>query len=211
MGQSLLVSVPISELINQPRKFQLAPPSISRAFGTRHNQFPCTSVYLSTNPLPPPAQDGGAVFAKGTGTAEVVLSSHESIFYHTTFSNCKFIRNTAREAGGAIEIIVGRAHVDNTVFSGNVASVGGALRLLGAMELFNSTFSNNKSGEGGGPAISSAGSISKMIGLNFSANSFLCANTEFLDSNKASILVFENVFLQVTPRWSAPWNMEPCV
>lgn len=117
------------------------------------------------------------------------------------FSNCTFVKNSALKAGGAIEIILGRAHVDNSVFVGNIAPEGGALRLFSSIMLLNSSFSDNISGEGGGPAISNIGIISEMIGLSLSGNRFLCSATEFVDVSQASFFLAIN---RQFPRESPP-------
>lgn len=133
------------------------------------------------------------MFAVGCGTAQDTFSSSdEATLYPTLFSNCTFVDNTARAAGGAIEIAIGRAHVEDTVFFGNIASEGGALKLFCTAELFNSSFDNNVSGEGGGSAISGVGSISQMMGLRFSGNRYMCATTEYLNFIKVSAVIGKN-------------------
>lgn len=137
------------------------------------------------------------MLAAGCGTAEDSNSGDESIFHATTFSNCTFVGNSAKEAGGAVEIAVGRAHVNSSIFVGNSARVGGALRLFGTIELFNSSFTENVSEARGGSAISNVGTISEMTGLSFSPNRFLCEDTEYVDFVEASVLMSEEVCQQV--------------
>lgn len=120
------------------------------------------------------------MLAAGCGTKQTAVTSESTIDFPTKFSNCTFVGNVALEEGGAIEIAIGRFHVDNSTFVGNIANTGGALRLFGTAELFNSTFSENMSGEGAGSAISNVGIISEMIGLGFSANRFTCDAAEFV-------------------------------
>lgn len=103
------------------------------------------------------------------------------------FSSCTFVGNSALVAGGAVEIVLGEANVCNTAFIGNFASDGGALTLYGTVELLNLSFFDNHSGEGGGSAISNAGTISEMTGLSFSANKFVCVTGEYMDTTKASV------------------------
>ena len=143
---------------------------------------------MCTNPLPRPCQNGGAVLAENSGTDAATDTSGMKTYFPTTFSNCTFIDNSALEAGGAIDIRVGRVRVDSTTFSGNFASVGGAVRIIGTAELFNSTFSDNTSGENGGSAISIVGTITEMNGSYFSANRFICPATEYVDFTEASAL-----------------------
>lgn len=186
---------------------------MSRTGATRKKRFHshlrciCALTHLHL-----PHQNGGAVFAAGCGTAETPISSDVPILHPTNFSNCTFVGNTALEAGGALKISIGRAHVENTEFIGNTASEGGALRLFGTVELFNSSFSDNRSGEGGGSAISNVGIVLETVGLSFSANRFLCAATEYVDFSEVSV-----VELQCSRRYARNWfsrgvrhfNMEP--
>lgn len=110
------------------------------------------------------------------------------------FYSCAFVENSALEAGGAIEIILGDAVVNNTAFVGNFASEGGALKLFGSVELLNSSFFDNRSGEGGGSAIANVGINSRMTGLTFSANDFLCAAAKYGGATKASVAIFDDVY-----------------
>lgn len=130
------------------------------------------------------------MLAVACGTDQTTDTSDKTTFFPTSFYNCTFVGNSAVEAGGAIEIVVGSVKISNTDFFGNTASVGGALRIFGTAELLNSSFSDNKSGEGGGSAIYNVGIISEMIGLRFSANRFFCAPTEYVDFSEASGYVF---------------------
>lgn len=90
------------------------------------------------------------------------------------------------DAGGAIEITAGRVLVDTTQFVGNTAGVGGAMKIFGTAELFNSTFFDKTSGEDDGPAIFNVGTNPEMTGLEFTGNRFVCATTEYVDFSKAS-------------------------
>lgn len=127
------------------------------------------------------------MLAAGCGTAEDSNSGDEPKFPVTTFSNCTFVGNSALEAGGAVEITLGQASVGDSTFFANSARVGGAVRLFGTIELFNSSFIENMSEDEGGSAISNAGTISVMTGLSFSGNRFLCADTEYVDFIEASV------------------------
>lgn len=122
-----------------------------------------------------------------SGMATSTSSVGLPITYSTHFRNCTFVGNFAIAAGGAIESTVGHDHIENTAFLGNTANEGGALRLRGTVELFTSSFFDNKSGEDDGSAISNDGIISAMIGLNFSANLFQCPSTHFVNFSEASV------------------------
>lgn len=121
-------------------------------------------------------QNGGAVFALRCGTSTSGVG-----IYPTHFHNCTFHNNSAIVAGGAIETAVGHDKIVDTLFSSNIAVEGGALRLRGTSELYNSSFLNNESDEESGPAISNGGSISEMTGLTFSENRFRCSTSQFLN------------------------------
>lgn len=97
------------------------------------------------------------------------------------------MENTATNAGGAIETTIGQDQIVDSLFSGNVADQGGALRLRGTADVSSCSFFDNKSGEGGGSAISNAGIISAMSSLKFSANRFQCPSTHFLNFSEASV------------------------
>lgn len=128
------------------------------------------------------------MLAGGSGTARTTISSSAPRFHPTNFSSCTFVRNSALESGGAIEIAIGRAHVEHSEFVGNIANAGGALRIFGTVDLLNSSFSDNMSSENDGSAISNLGVVSEMIGLSFSANRFTCGTTQYVDSLKVSVL-----------------------
>lgn len=130
------------------------------------------------------------MLAAGCGTNQDWTNSEEPVFHPTIFSNCTFVGNSALDTGGASEIATGRARFYNTTFVRNIANVGGALRLFGTVELLNSSFFDNRSGEGGGSAISNTGVISEMIGLEFSANRFICTDNEYADFSEASVVEF---------------------
>lgn len=130
----------------------------------------------------------------GDSATELTYNDGVTKNYVVNFSSCAFVENSAVDTGGAIEIVLGWVKVENTAFIGNIATEGGALTLFGAAELFNCSFFDNHSGEGGGAAISNLGIISEMIGLSFSANYFVCAATEYVDSTKASVLLSLKVY-----------------
>lgn len=117
-----------------------------------------------------------------------MVSSDVPIMHPTNVSNCTFIGNSALEGGGAFKISIGRAHVENTDFICNTAVEGGALKVFGSAELFNCSFSDNRSGEGGGSAINNIGTLSETVGLRFSGNRFVCAASEYVDFSEVSVV-----------------------
>lgn len=119
------------------------------------------------------------MYASRCGTSRSGSSSPRS--YPTHFHNCTFHNNSAIVAGGAIESAVGHDMIVDTLFSSNIAVRGGALSLRGTSELSNSSFFNNESDENRGAAIFNGGSITEMMGLNFSANRFRCPTNQFLN------------------------------
>eukprot|EP00903_Cladosiphon_okamuranus_P006392 g6257.t1 len=99
----------------------------------------------------------------------------------TTVNRCLFVDNRASETGGAIESAAGRDLIVNSVFQGNQAGGGGALRLAGTATLDNCTFVDNISEDGEGAAVSNIGSISKLTNSSFSGNAFSCQPGMFLN------------------------------
>ncbi|CAN0195481.1 unnamed protein product, partial [Ascophyllum nodosum] len=68
-----------------------------------------------------------------------------------------------------------------TVFKGNYAPLGGALRLAGTASVDNCSFIDNISQPGGGPAVFNAGTMSNQTDIYFNGNVFFCENQTFLD------------------------------
>ncbi len=117
------------------------------------------------------AQVGGAVSAVGSGYL---------IGYPTTFERCHFVDNRATTTGGAIESAAGEDAFVSSVFEGNRAGTGGALRLAGTASMENCLFAENLSDDGGGTAVSNIGLLS-MVNISFSGNVFDCEPGMFLD------------------------------
>lgn len=63
------------------------------------------------------------------------------------------------------------------------------MSVSGTSYLLNSSFLDNTSGDGGGPAISNGGVISLMIGLYFSGNGYHCPSDAFMDLNEVGFAV----------------------
>lgn len=58
------------------------------------------------------------MLAATCGTEKTTGNGDKPTYNPTNLSNSVFVGNSAPEAGGAIEIAVGRAHVTNTEFEG---------------------------------------------------------------------------------------------
>lgn len=128
------------------------------------------------------AQVGGAfsMFASGNSV------NGDGTFAATTFDRCRFVGNTAFATGGAIETAAGHDALVMSVFEGNAAGTGGALRLAGTASVHNCSFVENVSVDGGGAAVSNIGFVSEMAGASFSGNAFDCQKGTFLDFEKVS-------------------------
>ena len=131
------------------------------------------------------AEAGGAVFFSAVGTSESSATDETSIYsYASTFIGCRFDGNSALSTGGAIHSTAGNDFVRGTTFTGNSAEIGGAMRVSGTISLFNSSFVENTSEEGGGPGISNGGVILRMVGVYFSGNRYHCSSDAFMDLNE---------------------------
>ncbi|CAN0100482.1 unnamed protein product, partial [Ectocarpus sp. 8 AP-2014] len=86
------------------------------------------------------AQVGGAVSALGSGN---VKGGEDDQLLPTTFSRCRFTFNRATATGGAVDSASGQDLFEDTVFRGNQAVTGGALRLAGRASLGNCSFVEN--------------------------------------------------------------------
>eukprot|EP00903_Cladosiphon_okamuranus_P021507 g19772.t1 len=124
------------------------------------------------------AQVGGAVSTVGSGKLKGFADVEST--NPTTYERCRFIENRATATGGAIESASGQDHIFNSVFEGNKAGAGGALRLAGTTSVENCSFVDNISDDGEGGGISNIGSISRMTNISFSGNTFYCQPDMFL-------------------------------
>ncbi|CAB1114887.1 unnamed protein product [Ectocarpus sp. CCAP 1310/34] len=132
---------------------------------------------------------GGTVYVSDTAIgptfSDVIFDSN---FAHvggallpTTFSRCRFTYNRETATGGAVDSASGQDLFEDTVFRGNQAVTGGALRLAGRASLENCSFVENLSDEGEGAAVSNVGIISEISNTSFSGNVFNCAPDTFLN------------------------------
>eukprot|EP00752_Nemacystus_decipiens_P012585 g11145.t1 len=150
------------------------------------------AVYVSATGLGPvfagmrflsnSAQVGGAASIVASGNLKRVEDVESP--NPTTFDRCIFIDNTATATGGAIESAAGQDLIMNSVFEGNRAGAGGALRLAGMASVDNCSFVDNVSDDGEGAAVSNIGSISKMTTISFRGNAFFCRPDMFLDFHR---------------------------
>lgn len=148
-------------------------------------------VFTNVSFLSNSAQVGGAIAIVGSGSlkgaADVVPPNP------TTFERCRFIDNTAAATGGAIDSASGQDTFISSVFEGNKAREGGALRLAGTSSMDNCTFVDNISDDGGGAAVSNIGAILKIRKISFTGNVFACELGMYLDFNvvSAGVLAFD--------------------
>ena len=135
------------------------------------------------------AQIGGGVRVTASGTTITVDTEGKQETNPTTFDRCRFVGNLAFGTGGAVDSASGLDVFANTFFEGNVAKMGGALRLAGKVSIDNCSFTDNVSELGGGPAVSNVGFISNVTTSNFHHNVFKCEPRAFLDFFKASTVL----------------------
>ena len=128
------------------------------------------------------AEIGGGVFITGSAT----LADKES---SATFEECRFVENEAKATGGAIESATGTMTITNTLFHGNKAGVGGALRFAGATSLDGSIFENNIADIYGGQAISMIGYKLDMKNCTFRDNAYDCDPGMFFNESGVSCTV----------------------
>ena len=133
------------------------------------------------------AQIGGGVRVAASGTTITVDTDKKQKTNPTTFDQCSFAGNIAFGTSGAVDSTSGQDVFANTLFKGNVAKMGGALRLAGnKVSIDNCSFIDNISELGGGPAVSNVGFISNVTTSNFHHNVFNCEPETFLDFVKVS-------------------------
>ncbi|CAN0225140.1 unnamed protein product, partial [Scytosiphon promiscuus] len=130
------------------------------------------------------AEIGGAVSLWGTGNAKDVEDDMPP--YPTTFDHCYFYDNVAGTTGGAIESAAGHDDIFGSVFEGNTAPAGGALRLAGMTAFHNCSLADNFANDGEGAAVSNIGIIWWMDDVSFLDNAFVCPQGMYLDYNASS-------------------------
>ena len=127
------------------------------------------------------AEIGGGVLASGSGTAVTTDIDNSQVENPTTFDGCTFVGNVAVTGGGAVDSASGKDAFIGTVFEGNSASLGGALRNAGQASIDNCSFIDNVSQPGGGPAVFNVGTMSNETDIYFNGNVFSCERQMFLN------------------------------
>ena len=112
------------------------------------------------------ALDGGAVHSIGS---------------FVQVDGCHFEGNSAFSLGGALSSASGTDKIYNSVFKGNYAGTGGAVRVAGDTSITNCSFVENSSKEGQGSAVSNVGIMRVMNNVSFSRNTFDCSSKTFLE------------------------------
>lgn len=123
------------------------------------------------------ANIGGAVYVSSSGTRFV---QDEDTEWPCGFVNCTFTSNSASISGGAIESSAGKDIFAESVFIGNVAPLGGAVRYAGDGNMDSCVFEDNVSLEGNGPSVDNIGSL-VTSNSTFSNNVFDCKMGEYLE------------------------------
>ena len=148
--------------------------------------FNATNFYSNT------AEVGGGVYATGSGIVTVGDEDKDLQQNPTIFNWCEFINNEATTTGGALNSGAGIDVIENTLFSGNTAGIGGALRLIGKASITGCDFVNNLSDEDEGPGIFNDGIISSVSKCSFIGNVFKCDSGFYL------------AYSEVSPRFNSP-------
>ncbi|CAM9147480.1 unnamed protein product, partial [Ectocarpus fasciculatus] len=176
--------------------------SVSLAIGTKNAVFVGNTadvaggaVFVSSTAIGPTfvnvsfisnsAQVGGAISLISSGTS---FNPEDYSPAPTTFEQCRFTRNQAIAMGGAVDTAAGQDNFVKSVFEGNTAGTGGALRLAGTAEVNNCSFVENVSDDGGGAAVSNIGFVSRASNLSFSRNLFGCQEGMFLELEESGTL-----------------------
>ena len=165
--------------------------------------FKTTSVAFSGNSA---GVGGGAVYISSTGESPffnetsfalnsapvggAVYASGSRIQDPTSFYGCTFVGNAADITGGAVDSVSGEINVVNSFFKGNIAGVGGALRLVGTTSVVNCEFIENASVVGGGPAVFKIGQAADVNNSVFRANIFSCESEMILDTSEVMYFMY---------------------
>ena len=150
-----------------------------------------TGVNLVSNS----AEIGGAVSIFGSGTKQ-------PDDFSTTFDQCRFIDNRATGTGGAINSAAGKDTIFSSVFEGNSAGTGGALRLAGTASIYDCSFVENTSDDGEGAAVSNIGFIARVENISFDGNRFDCPSSMFQDYNTVWSYSCVRALDDLTTPWS---------
>ena len=132
------------------------------------------------------APTGGGVRVTESGSAITVDGKTQREVNPTTYVGCKFIDNSAFGTGGAVDSASSHDFFGETLFDGNHARVGGALRLAGTAAVVNCSFIDNASNLGAGPAVSNRGYISTVTNVSFYGNVINCGSQTFLEFKVSS-------------------------
>jgi len=148
---------------------------------------------LGTDDIPKSTlvMNGPTTFLNNTGGADGgALAIRQWLSVEIGAVNITFTQNSAGVSGGAVFISgaeVGPAFAGVT-FSSNIAKFGGAVYSLASGK--NSSFVDNESDIGGGPAVSNSGDLTQ-YDLSFRGNVFKCDPGMFLSFNEVSRQNFE--------------------
>ena len=115
-----------------------------------------------------------SVVVSATTTGGAILN--QNVASDLSFTNCIFSNNTAKAAGGALNVTLGNLTITNSRFSNNSApGNGGAINFTGVnLTISGSVFLENYTTAGNGGAIFAAGTVAGVLSVttsNFSGNS----------------------------------------
>jgi len=115
-----------------------------------------------------------SVVVSATTTGGAILN--QNVASDLSFTNCIFSNNTAKAAGGALNVTLGNLTITNSRFSNNSApGNGGAINFTGInLTISGSVFLENSTTAGNGGAIFAVGTLAGVLSVttsNFSGNS----------------------------------------
>jgi predicted outer membrane repeat protein len=115
-----------------------------------------------------------SVVVSATTTGGAILN--QNVASDLSFTNCIFSNNTAKAAGGALNVTLGNLTITNCRFSNNSSpGNGGAINFTGVnLIISGSVFSENSTTAGNGGAISAVGTVAGVLSVttsSFSGNS----------------------------------------
>lgn len=121
--------------------------------------------------------------ASGTFIVQDAITGKITSEYPTTYIGGLFRDNRAVSSGGALESAAGRDAFKATLFLGNSAAVGGALRLSGVADLMECDFVENSVTDAGA-AVANLGVINEFQNGSFTDQVLLCGAGTFLNYDK---------------------------
>ena len=147
-----------------------------------------------------------SVVVSATTTGGAILN--QNVASDLSFTNCIFSNNTAKAAGGALNVTLGNLTITNCRFSNNSApGNGGAINFTGVnLTISGSVFLENSTTAGNGGAISALGTVAGVLSVttsNFSGNS--AATSAGTTANGGAISV-GNTLRQVLISYSTFYN-----